>query len=148
MSDLQNAFGELGEELKDTVNSDDGRNLLRELGQQLQRMADGIDNEESNSEEEHSEEPDLQMVFDEDSVEVIEPEEWVEQLVEDIKGKTEPPQTDAEKEKTEDTIEIPSKSALNRLKKSDLINLAEQLGVKFDSKGTKATIITAIDNAR
>jgi len=154
MSDLQNAFGDLGEELKGAVNSEEGRNLLRELGQQLQKMADGAESDDSGESEEVPEEPDLSMVFDEDSVEVIEPEEWVEQLVEEIKVQATPepesqavqpePATEAKK----NAIDIPSKSALGRLKKSDLIALADRLGIEFDPKSTKAAIVSAIDAAR
>ena len=152
MAELQQAFGDLGSELKGAVNSEDGRNLLRELGQQLQRMADGIDDEDSSESESSEDAPDLHVIIDEDSVEVIEPEEWVDQLVEDIKGHQAEDDSQArsasQEEKEENSIDIPSKTALGRMKKAALIELANALNLEVNTAATKAVIITIIDSAR
>lgn len=44
--------------------------------------------------------------------------------------------------------EIPSKSALSRMKKADLISLADSLGVETDTDMKKSDIIDAIDTRR
>lgn len=146
LNDLQEAFGELGTELRNAATSDEGRTLLRELGKRLQDMADGLNDEDSESSSD-GEAGGYQEPLEEDSVEVIEPEEWVEQLVEEIKEKTETPTTEVQ-QKDEKDVDIPSKTALKRLKKSELIEMAGKLGLDIDENDTKAIILNAIEAAR
>ena len=60
-------------------------------------------------------------------------------------GLSAPKETENEVTKTQDSVEIPTKSALNKMKKADIVDLAKENGLELDINLTKAKLLDAWD---
>ena len=60
-------------------------------------------------------------------------------------GSSSPEETNNELTTPEDSVEIPTKSALNKMKKADIVDVAKQNGLDLDISLTKAKLLEAWD---
>ena len=60
-------------------------------------------------------------------------------------GLSTPKETENEVTKPQDSVEIPTKSALNKMKKADIVDVAKQNGLDLDISLTKAKLLEAWD---
>ena len=60
-------------------------------------------------------------------------------------GSSAPEEPKKEEIRTEDTREIPTKSALNKMKKADIVAVAKENGLELDINLTKAKLLDAWD---
>ena len=60
-------------------------------------------------------------------------------------GLSAPKETENEVTKPQDSVEIPTKSALNKMKKADIVDVAKENGLDLDINLTKAKLLEAFD---
>ena len=60
-------------------------------------------------------------------------------------GLSAPKETENEVTKPQDSVEIPTKSALNKMKKADIVDVAKENGLDLDINLTKAKLLEALD---
>lgn len=166
---LEEEFANLGQKLNDEIGSDDGKALLRELGERLIQLADdgwdkGSDDERSDTEDDSDDEMvTIQFTNNESSVEddapaeaksedvLPEVEEQAEEAVQTPDENNPEPQAELVEEQAEEAAqasEIPSRTALNKMKKGELLALASSLSLDLSDKNTKKELVEGIENCR
>lgn len=175
---IHKEVGSLGNEFKETDTADDatdaGQNVLRELGQWLIQLAEEQEasSEEASSEEDSSEEdsndddsveeptimpfptiPEPEFVHDEVSdddtaSEASSPASVTDENIQE-ETDTELALDEAPLQATEiESPEVPTASALKRLNKSQLVELAETWGLSLSTSQSKKDLLAAIETLR
>ena len=158
----------IGKEVAQEMDSNDNRDLLRSIGEQLIRMSE----KEPNAEEESSEDDIVAIHFARPSIDEsnqqpvpdeaesaaspIEaapvPSDGTKEPQSPTMEEVDPPAEDTSEKSPPDTdsvVEWPSASALRRKKKSDLLLFAGELGLSsLSSTNTKKDILAAIESKR
>lgn len=143
---LEKEFANMGQKIDDEIGSDDGKAFLRELGERLIKLADdgwgkGSDYENSDTEDESDDEiVTIQFTNDESFVEDDAPDE--------AKSEDVLPEVEEQAEEADQALEIPSRTALNKMKKGELLALASSLSLDLSAKNTKKKLVEGIENCR